>query len=129
MNRTSVALLLIRAIVGLGFIFHGLMKAPDPLGWMGPHGFAPSWLQAVVTGVELVGGSAIILGLLTPVAAFLLSIDMVVAIFKVHIPMGGHFVGGRMSFEVPLDYLVVMIALLIAGPGTLSLDALLFKRR
>lgn len=96
---------------------------------MGPHGFAPPWLQGIVTFAELFGGAALIVGFLTPLVAVLLGIDMVIAITRFHIPMGGHFVGGRFAYEVPLVYLVVMIALLLAGPGGLSLDALLFKRR
>jgi uncharacterized membrane protein YphA (DoxX/SURF4 family) len=128
-GRTSLALLLVRVIVGLGFIFHGMMKVPNAASWMGPHGFAPSWLQLIVTLVETIGGAALILGFLTPLVAFLLGIDMVVAIFGFHIPHGGHFVGGRAAFEVPLVYLVVVIAMLLSGPGAYSVDALISKRR
>lgn len=128
--RTGLALFAIRAIVGLGFIFHGMMKVHAGFSdWMGPHGFAPMWLQSVVTVVEVGGGAALIAGLLTPIAAFLLAIDMIVAIFRFHIPAGGHFVGGRFSYEVPLDYLIVVIAMLVAGPGRFSLDALFFRKR
>jgi putative oxidoreductase len=127
--RGSVAIFMVRAIVGLGFIFHSRMKLPTPTMWMGPHGFAPPWLQGVVTFVELFGGIALILGVLTPVAALLLAIDMIVAIFWFHIPAGGQFVGGRAAFEVPLVYLVVAVALLIAGPGGFSIDALITRRR
>lgn len=128
-GRIGVALLGIRAIVGLAFIFHARMKLPDPMMWMGPHGFAPSWLQGVVTFAEFFGGIALILGLLTPLVTVILSIDMITAILKYHIPAGGHFVGGRAAFEVPLVYLVVLIALLLAGPGRYSIDGLLFSRR
>ncbi len=127
--RTGIARFLVRGIVGLGFIFHALMKLPHPTSWMGPHAWAPPWLQGVVTFVELIGGGCLILGFLTPLVALLLGIDMVTAITRFHIPMGGHFVGGRFAYEVPLVYLVVVIAVLLAGPGGLSLDALLFKRR
>jgi putative oxidoreductase len=127
--RGSVAIFMVRTIVGFGFIFHSMMKVPDPTMWMGPHGFAPPWLQGVVTFVELFGGIALILGFLTPIAAFLLAIDMIVAILKFHIPAGGHFVGGRAAFEVPLVYLIVVVALLIAGPGSFSIDALIGRRR
>lgn len=128
--RTGLAFFLIRAIVGLGFIFHGMMKVHAGFSdWMGPHGFAPTWLQSVVTIVEVCGGGALIAGLFTPLVTFLLAIDMIVAIFRYHLPAGGHFVGGRAAFEVPLDYLIVAIAMLVAGPGRFSLDAMFFKRR
>lgn len=129
-TRASVAFFAIRAIVGLAFIFHAMLKLPaGAASWMGPHGFAPSWLQAVVTFAELLGGAALILGVLTPLVAAVLSIDMIVAILKFHLPAGGHFVGGRAAFEVPLVYLVVLLSLLVAGPGAYSLDAVMFKRR
>jgi putative oxidoreductase len=128
-GRTGVALLGIRAIVGVAFIFHARMKLPEPFFWMGPHGFAPQWLQGVVTFAEFFGGIALIAGLLVPLVCVLLSIDMIVAILKFHIPAGGHFVGGRASFEVPLVYLVVLVGLLLAGPGRYSIDALIFGRR
>lgn len=128
-TRGSLAIFMVRTIVGLGFIFHSMFKLPTPTMWMGPQGFAPPWLQGIVTFVELFGGIALIVGFLTPVAAFLLAIDMIVAIFKYHIPAGGHFVGGRASFEVPLVYLVVVLALLIAGPGRFSIDGFIGRRR
>ncbi|HEY9084850.1 MAG TPA: DoxX family protein [Candidatus Tyrphobacter sp.] len=128
-GRAALGIFAVRAIVGLAYIFHGSMKMHDPVGWMGPHGFAPPWLQAIVAIAEFFGGFALILGLLTPLVAAVLSVDMLTAIFAFHIPAGGHFVGGRASFEVPLVYLIVMVALLLAGPGEYSIDARVFKRR
>jgi len=127
-SRTSAGLLLLRILIGLAFVFHGMPKIQHFPGWMGPQAFAPVWLQGIVALVDFVGGIAFIFGFLTPLVAFLIGIDMVTAIFMVHLPSGGHFVGGRMSFETPLFYLIAMIAFLLMGPGMYSIDAMLARR-
>lgn len=126
--RASAGLLLLRIIIGLAFMLHGWPKIQHFPGWMGPGGFAPIWLQGIVAIVEFGGGIALILGFLTPLVAIGIIADMTVAILKVHLPAGGHFVGGRGSFEIPLFYLVAMVAFLLAGPGRYSIDAALAGR-
>ncbi|MBV9647578.1 MAG: DoxX family protein [Candidatus Eremiobacteraeota bacterium] len=130
-GRAAIGLLLLRLVVGLAFILHGLPKIHNPTGWMtammGPHAFAPPFFQAMAAIAEFFGGIALILGFLTPLAALLILIDMATAILKVHIPMGGAFVGGPGSFEQPLTYFVAMLLFLFTGPGTISLDARLFR--
>jgi uncharacterized membrane protein YphA (DoxX/SURF4 family) len=54
---------------------------------------------------------------------------MFVAIVAVHLPGGGRFVGGPGSYELPLVYLVTMVALILTGPGTISLDRLIASTR
>ncbi len=132
-GRAAAGLFLLRVIVGLAFAFHGYPKIQHPASWMtlgmGPHAFAPSWLQAVVAVVEFGGGLALIAGLATPLVAALIFCDMLVAILKVHLPGGGRFVGGPGSYELPLVYLVTMATLILTGPGTISLDRLIARSR
>ena len=122
----SVALLVLRLVVGLAFILHGLPKIKNPLHWMGDK--VPSIFQLASAIAEFGGGIALILGFLTPVAAGLLVINMACALLIVHFPQHQPFVGSGPggSFELPLVYLAVMIGLIATGPGLYSLDAQLW---
>lgn len=130
-GRTGAALLVIRLIVGLAFVLHGLPKIQNPMGWMPPTSPVPGFLQALAALAEFGGGLALIFGLLTPLASLSILVTMAVAVGMVHLPQGHPFVGaGRgPSYETGGLYFVLMIALLLSGPGAFSLDALLFGRR
>ncbi|MDQ2857640.1 MAG: DoxX family protein [Candidatus Eremiobacteraeota bacterium] len=125
-SRTNIALLALRVVLGAAFILHGWPKVLHPGTWashMLPR--APAWLGAVAAFAEFGGGIAVLLGILTPLFAFLIACDMFVAIWFVHLPHGASFVNdaaGKTSFEKPLMYLVVALALILAGPGAYSLD-------
>jgi putative oxidoreductase len=128
----AFALLLVRLVMGLAFVLHGWPKIQNPMGWMNAMGGSsvPSFLQALAALAEFGGGIALILGLLTPIAAFGLVCQMIGALVLVHLPQGHPFVAqGGPSFELPLIYLVLAVSLIALGPGKWSLDALLFGRR
>jgi putative oxidoreductase len=127
----AVALLLVRLVMGLAFILHGWPKIQNPIGWMNAMGGSsvPSFLQALAAFAEFGGGIGLILGLLTPIAAFGLVCQMIGALILVHLTQGHPFVSqGGPSYELPLVYLVVAIMLIALGPGKWSLDARLFAR-
>jgi putative oxidoreductase len=126
----ALALLLVRLVTGAAFIRHGWPKIQNPFGWMSAMGPTPvpSFLQALAALAEF-GGIALILGLLTPLAAFGIVCQMLGALFLVHFPRGDSFVAqGRPSFELALVYLVLAVLLIALGPGRWSLDALLFRK-
>ena len=128
----ALALLLVRLVMGLAFVLHGWPKIQNPMGWMNAMGGSsvPSFLQALAALAEFGGGIALVLGLLTPIAAFGLVCQMIGALILVHIPQGHPFVSqGGPSSELALIYLVMSIMLIFLGPGKLSLDAALFGRR
>lgn len=128
----GLALLLVRLVMGFAFVLHGWPKIQNPMGWMNAMGGSsvPSFLQALAAFAELGGGLALILGLLTPIAAFGLVCQMIGALALVHLPQGHPFVAqGGPSFELALIYLVLAVLLIAVGPGKWSLDALIFGRR
>ena len=124
----SLGLLVLRLVVGTAFILHGWPKIQNPMHWMGDK--VSPILQLAAAIAEFGGGIALILGFLTPIAAGLLAIDMAFALILVHFPQHQPFVGGGPggSFELPLVYLAIMVALLASGPGAYSLDASVFGR-
>jgi putative oxidoreductase len=124
----SLGLLVLRLVVGTAFILHGWPKIQNPMHWMGDK--VSPVLQLAAALAEFGGGIALILGFLTPLAAAALTINMIFALVLVHFPQHQPFVGKGPggSFELPLVYLAIMVALLGTGPGAYSVDALVFGR-
>lgn len=128
----AVGLLAVRLVAGVAMMFHGWPKIQQATGWMGPDAPVPGPLQALAAVAEFGGGLCWVLGLLTPVASALILGTMAAALGMVHIAQGHPFVAtqpGGPSFEPALGYLAIAVLLLLAGPGRLSLDWLLFGRR
>jgi putative oxidoreductase len=125
------ALLLLRLVMGTAFVLHGWPKIQSPLNWMEGLGLGhiSPFLQAIAALAEFAGGIALILGLLTPIAAFLLFCQMIGALVLVHFPQGDPFVSIEgSSYELPLLYLVLALLLMLLGPGKFSLDFLWVKQ-
>lgn len=129
-GRGAVGLLLVRLVTGAAFIIHGWAKIQNPFAWSNPERGIPAPFQACAAVAEFGGGIALILGLLTPIAALGIASTMIVAIGIDHLPKGHVFVSrsNNPSFELPAVYLANVLMLFLVGPGTLSLDALLFRR-
>jgi putative oxidoreductase len=129
-GQGAIGLLLVRLVMGLAFVLHGWPKIQNPFNWMEDLGLGhiPSFLQAIAAFAEFAGGIALILGLLTPIAALLLFFQMIGALVLVHFPQGDPFVRvDGSSYELPLLYLVLSLLFLLLGPGRLSLDDLWVK--
>jgi len=112
---------------GIALILHGWPKLQHAFNWMGPSSPVPGFLQALSAFAEAGGGLAIILGLLTPLAALGIICNFIVALMMVHFPHHDPFVGMGHSWESAGHYQAIGFLLLMTGPGTLSLDARLFR--
>ncbi|MFL6542516.1 MAG: DoxX family protein [Chthoniobacterales bacterium] len=133
----DAALLILRVFLGVCFVVHGLGK----LGIVGPgnmQGFA-GWLKSLGLPFaeaqarlamlsEIVGGSMIACGLLTRVAALIVFVTMTVAATIGH-KGGGYLVTNNPpGNEYAINLAMLMIVLVLLGPGVYSLDHLIFAR-
>jgi putative oxidoreductase len=75
-----------------------------------------AWVAALA---EFGGGILLILGWLTRPVAFLMSGNMVVAVTRVHWKNG---LVGQGGYEFALAMLGALLALVLAGPGAISID-------
>ena len=151
-GRAAVGLLALRVVAGLALFSHGVQKmANGPFSWMGADSWAPPFLQFLAAFSECFGGLALVIGLLTPLASLGIAATMAVATFVVHVAGGDPFVrlrgddeampivglpmafvrvgGSGGSYELAAMFLATAILLFLAGPGRLSLEAMLFGRR
>jgi putative oxidoreductase len=120
-----LAVLIARIVLGVIMLVHGWHKI-FPRGSL--YNFAqsvshmgmPYWLGYVAAFTEFFGGALLILGLLVPIAALGVAIDMAVAILKVHLH---HGLTGPMGYEFPLSLFALALVILTSGSGHLSVDS------
>ncbi|HKW88307.1 MAG TPA: DoxX family protein [Candidatus Acidoferrales bacterium] len=122
------ALLFLRLGLGIIFIYHGFPKLFSHMSeavTAFPHMGFPSYFAYIAGIVEFFGGSLLIAGLFTRIAALLIAGEMAVAILKVHLPQGG--ILAVSNYQLPLALAVSAFALVALGAGAFSLDRLIFK--
>ena len=117
----------IRLILGFGFLYHGVTKftggIENTAGFFDSVGIPAAGLMAwVVALLEIFGGLALIAGAFVGVVSLVLILNMLVAMFTVHLPNGFNFMNQPPGVEVNLLYIAGLAALLLAGAGTMSVD-------
>jgi putative oxidoreductase len=122
--------LILRLVVGGYFFGHGTQKL---FGWFGGHGLEgtgqffeniglrPGKRHALAAGAaEAGGGTLLILGAATPIAASVLIATMLTAINRVHKKNGPWVSDG--GYEYNLVLIAIVLALTETGPGSPSFD-------
>lgn len=124
----DIALLILRIGTGAAILQAGLIKAFDfgtTVEFMGAGGWrAPTVAALMVTTAETLGGIGLILGVLTPLAAFAVIAAMFDA-WAVNVSAGAFW---SQPFNVPFLIGIGATALLFAGAGAYSVDARVLGR-
>jgi len=131
-NLLNICLLLLRCLIGIYLFIAGAGKA---MGWFGCFNIDATIQFYTKMGIslplaylscytEFIGGFLLIIGLFTRPAAFAVMINMLVAtIISLHAGLIG-----PASAQTPFIFLIVDIAILIAGPMSISIDKLLVSK-
>ena len=136
----NTATVFLRFVLGVVFFAHGAQKM---LGWFGGYGFSgtmayftgkahiPAVFAFLAIAAEFFGGLGLIFGFLTRIAAFGISVNMLVAIATVHSANGlfMNWTGAQKGegFEYHLLVLAMTAFLIIRGGGAFSLDRAITK--
>jgi len=132
------ALVLLRLVVGYGFLEHGLAK------WSrGPEVFAailhatgvplPHFMAWLTIATEIGAGIAFLIGAFVPLMSIPAIVLLAVAIFTVHLPNGflsiklmsvhnGKAQFGPPGYECDLIYIACILVLALIGPTRWSID-------
>lgn len=127
-NNVSIALLILRIVIGVFMLTHGwgkmeILFGSEPIQFPDPMGVGATASLALTVFSEVLCSILLIIGLGTRFAAIPLLITMLVAAFVVHINDGF----GKQEFA--LLYAVIYLTIALIGAGKYSLDYLIPKNR
>ena len=115
----------ISASIGAIFIIHSLKKFdPSWQEWLMSIGLPPE-MQLPIALAELIGGILLIIGVLTRVTGSVFAIILLGAIF--HIRWENGFFVSKGGWEWDLVMLAAVLAIIVTGPGRISLSHLVKK--
>ena len=131
-----IVLALLRIVTALVFLQHGTQKLFDFPAFPPRPGGAPSGggpdplmmtLMHIAGPLELIGGLAMLLGVLTRPVAFILAGECAVIFWIAHVPRGGIFplINGG---EPAVLFCFIYLYFVFAGPGAWSIDGMWSRR-
>jgi putative oxidoreductase len=126
---TPYLALLLRVVVGISMIMHGYPKLKNPkqaVQWTKGMG-VPAIATYLAIILEFFGGIALVIGLIVPIVAFFIALEMIgIAVMK-KTKMKATYLTRQnaSSYEIDILYLLLAITLLVLGAGALSIDGIL----
>lgn len=129
-QRTEVGLLIVRLVLGITFLVHGIIKFQSGIGniagWFESIGL-PGFIAYATALIEVVGGIAMIIGLGTRIVAVLFALIMAGAIIKAKLAAG--FTGSPQmaGYELELALLAVSVLLGLSGSRFIAVDQVLSR--
>jgi putative oxidoreductase len=112
----------LRASIGVIFIVHSLKKFdPSWQEWLTSIGMPPE-MQLPIALAEFIGGVLLIAGVLTRITGSIFAVILLGAIF--HIRWENGFFISKGGWEWDLVMLAVVLAIIVAGPGRISISHL-----
>jgi len=115
----------ISASIGVIFIIHSLKKFdPSWQEWLVSIGIPPE-MQLPIALAEFIGGILLVVGVLTRVTSSIFAVVLLGAIF--HIRWENGFFVSKGGWEWDLVMLAAVLAIIVAGPGRISISHLVKK--
>lgn len=119
--------LVLRVVIGGLFLWHGIDKFDSGISMVADMfrswGVPAAGFTAPLTAViELVAGTALIAGLMTRAAAIALGVVMLGALVYVKVDLGIISSEPMPGAELDLALLAGLVAVIITGPGRISID-------
>jgi uncharacterized membrane protein YphA (DoxX/SURF4 family) len=114
----GLGLVLLRIAVALGAITQGFHALTAPAG--------PAWIVRLIGFLAIIAGLFLLAGFLTPIAGAAATIGYLATGTAQFLATDAHRRGDAL---LTLHLAVISLALVLLGPGAISLDARLFGRR
>lgn len=133
MNKSNlnIAILLLRAALGVMFVAHGLLKMmvftmAGTAQFFAQAGF-PAWMAYPVTFIEIVGGAFLILGFFSRYVA-IAAIPVLLGALYVHLGNGWLFTAQNGGWEYPAFLVIAAVVVALLGDGEYSVRNVFIKR-
>ena len=126
-NNVSYMLLVLRLVVGVLMLTHGMSKfhnlfGDEPIQFPDPIGVGVTASLALTVFAEVLCSILLIFGVGTRLAALSLLFTMLVVVFIVHSN------DGFARQELPLLYAAIYMVIAVTGAGRISIDSLIYKK-